>query len=337
MANIWDVAKEAGVSKTTVSRVLNNPESVKDETRQRVENAMESLNYTPSFFGRGIRTGKTRTIALLIPDYSNVFYNQQFIGVEEVALQNDYMVMICNTHKNIVNEIEYAQDLVKRNIDGIIYNTYIKSEKTADFFTELSKTTPVVFMDKNFKEDENVSYVLTEGYEASKKAVQYLHQKGCKRVGYIRVPAEISVVHHRYEGYKQGVMESQYEFDRDLVFQLDKADVKISHLEAGMRGAEYLMGLDNPPDAIMASIDIIAIGAIRYLNANGYKIPEQVKVIGYDNIDLCEYVQPTLTTIAQPIKEIGQKAAEILIAQINEQETENRIIFEPEFIIRESS
>ena len=124
MATIFDVAKEAGVSKSTVSRVINNDECVKKETRDAVNAVIKKLNYSPSFMAQAIRTRKTHTIAFMIPEYSNIYYGEMFRGVEDIALEHGYMVLVCNTERHAMNEVEYAQELLKRNIDGIIYNTY---------------------------------------------------------------------------------------------------------------------------------------------------------------------------------------------------------------------
>ena len=339
MPNIWDVAKKAGVSKTTVSRVINKAENVKDETRTIVENTMKELDFSPSYFGRGIRTGRTKTIALLVPDYSNVFYNEMFVGVEKVALKHGYMVLICNTYKSSTREIEYSKELQRRNVDGIIYNTYKKSEESIKHFQDLSKNIPVVFMDHIFENNKkNISHVVSEGFESSKKAVKYLNNKGCKRIAYIRVPPDVSVVHHRYEGYKAGLSECGLKPDPNLVYQCDDDEIALSLFVVGKNAADYFLSLKVRPDAIMASTDMLAIGAMKQLLRSGVSIPEDVKIIGFDNINLCKFVDPSLTTIAQPIEKIGEKAAEIMFAKLNgEEEIDDQIMFDPEFIIREST
>jgi DNA-binding LacI/PurR family transcriptional regulator len=338
MSNIWDVAKLAGVSKSTVSRVINKSGQVKEETLMAVNDAIEKLNYSPSYFAQGIRTGKTKTIAMLVPDHSNIFYNEMLRGVEDVMLKHDYMTLVCNTVKSSTREINYAKELVKRNIDGIIYNTYKKSKKSLEYFLDLSESLPVIFMDNIVPQNINASYVLTEGRESTKKAVWYLYNKGCKRIAYLRVPPEISILNHRYEGYKEGILESGLKFDEKLVYNCTEKELSLSHIEMGMNGARYLMSLKNPPDAIMASIDTMAIGALKYLKSAGYSVPGDVKVIGYDNLDLCTLIEPTLTTIAQPIYKLGVEAANILISKIKgENNINDKIVFEAELIIRGST
>lgn len=338
MYTILDVAKLAGVSKSTVSRVITGNGVVKSETRNNVLDAIKELNYTPSYFAQGIKTGKTKTLAMLIPDYSNLYYGEMFRGIEKVALENGYMVLICNTDKSSTRERLYAEELLKREVDGIIYNTYKRSKGNIEYFTNLSKIMPVIFMDYIQEKDIEVPYVLSEGYESSKKAAKYLINKGKKRIGYIRVPPYISVVQHRYKGYKQGLIESGIEPDGDIVYQCPDNEVGKTHLEVGFEGAKALMNKPNPPDAIMTSTDIMAVGAIKYLNGAGYKIPRDVSVIGFDNIALATIVEPNLTTISQPTRKIGEEAAKILLAKINgDEDVKDQLMFEPELIIREST
>lgn len=338
MSTILDVAKKAGVSRSTVSRVISGNGVVNDKTRIAVERAIEELNYSPSYFAQGIKTGRTKTIAMLVPDYSNVFYGEMFRGIEEVALQHGYMVMICNTDKSSSKERNYTDELLRRKVDGIIYNTYKKNNESLDYFIKLSKRMPVVFMDNLQFGEEDVSYVLTEGYESSKNAAKYLVGKGKKRIGYIRVPPYISVVQHRYAGYKQGLIEAGIDPDGDIVYQCPQGEEGKTHFEIGFEGARALMEKDNPPNAIMTSVDTMAVGAIDYLKQAGYKIPEDVSVIGFDNVVLSRVIEPKLTTIAQPTCKIGKEAAKILIAKISgDKNVNDKIVFEPEFIIRQST
>lgn len=338
MASIWDVAKLAGVSKSTVSRVVSNNGPVKEETRLAIERAMKELNYTPSYFAQGIRTGKTKSIAMLVPDKSNVFYNAMLEGIETEALKYGYMVIVCNTNRNLSTEISYTKELLKRNIDGIIYNTYEKSRKNLDYFLSLSETLPLVFMDNIVPKGETAPYVIAEGYQSTKSAVQYLFKKGCRKIAYIRIPPDISVINHRYEGYKAGLQECGISINKELVFQSEKRSITETHLDVGMEGAKYLMSLSNRPDAIMAATDVIAIGAIKYLKSQGIQIPNEVRIIGYDNINLCTIIDPQLTTIAQPIREIGAVAAKILINRINGvHNDQEQVVLNAELLIRETT
>jgi len=335
MPDIHDVARLAGVSKSTVSRVLTGKGPVKEDTRIAIEKAIKELDYSPSFMAQGIRTGKTKTLGLLTPDYSNVYYNELFMGVDETALKYGYTVIISNANKDPQREISNAIELCKRNVDGILYNTYEKNDENIAYFLELSKKIPVIFLDNVVADVPDASYVITEGYESSAEAVAYLYEKGCRRIAYIN---HADSVRHRYEGYKKGLTECGLAFNQELVYDSGEAELREHQPNVGLAAVKYFLGLRERPDAIMTATDYMAISVIKNLKILGVKIPSQIKVVGYDNINLCEFVEPTLTTIAQPIKQIGCTAAEILIKKANGiTGIEDRVIFKPRLIIRESA
>ena len=337
MYSIIDVAKKAGVSKSTVSRVITNNGFVKEETRQAVEEAMKELNYTPSYFAQGIRTGKTKMIAFIHPDSTNVFYNEMLVGVEEVALENGYMVLICNTNRNPESEINYVRELQKRNIDGIIFSTYQVNEDNLKYFRRLSKTLPMVFMDNIYTHQEDVSVVISEGYESSRQIVHFLYEKGSRRIAYIRMQ-DVGVVNHRYEGYLKGLEDCGIHFKDDLVHVAAYKEINKSHIKMGMDGAQKLLEQPERPDAIMASIDTMAIGAMRYILDQGLRVPEDIRIVGYDNIELSTLIRPRLSTIAQPIKKLGIEAAKLLMHKVQKDNNFNeRITFDPIFLEREST
>lgn len=337
MYTIIDVAKLSGVSKSTVSRVINNNGPVNNETRIRVEKAMKELNYSPSYFAQGIRTGKTKTIAFMHPDSTNVFYNEMLVGVEEVALKNGYMVLICNTNRNVEREYKYALELQKRNIDGIIFSTYEVNHDNLKHFYHLSRKLPMVFMDNIFTNQEEVSVVISEGYKSSQSIVKFLYEKGCRRIAYIRIQ-DVSVVNHRYMGYVKGLEECGMPYIPELVYMATYEEMNKSHIKMGKDGAKRLLALPNPPDAIMTSIDTMAIGAMRQILDSGLRVPEDIKIVGYDNIELSTLVRPRITTMAQPIKQLGIEAARLLMHKIQIDKNYNqRITFDPVFLEREST
>ncbi len=338
MATIIDVAKKAGVSRSTVSRVISEKGVVNDFTREKVEKAIRELKYTPNFFAQGIRTGKTKMIAVLIPDHKNPFYGEMFTGIEEVALKNGYMVMSCGTDMCSEREIEYIKELVKRQVDGIICNIYRNSKENEKYLFDLATKMPLVFMDHHDFTDDCQSYVLVDGYLGSKNAVEYLLRKGKRRIGYIKMSAAFNLLNHRFEGYKKGLLDAGIEIDESLVFDCPEELSTMSQIEIGKRGAEYLMRADNPPDAIMCVVDSIAIGVIQFLKKAGYSIPQDVGVVGFDNVEVASIIEPNLTTIVQPTQKMGEKAAEIIIKKINGETNYNhRIEFIPELKIREST
>lgn len=338
MSTIFDVAELAGVSKSTVSRVLNQSDSVKLEVKQAVINAIKTLDYAPSYFAQGIRTGRTKTIAMLVPDFSNVFYSELFRGVETVALKSGYMVIICNTDRRVEEEFRYINKLVGRKIDGIIYNTYNISRENINILTKLTSHTPIVFMDNVFKKGDNLSYVVTEGSDSTCEAVTYLHRQNRRRIGYIRMMPKISVLENRFRGYLKGLKNCDLPVDQELIYQPDPAMLaETDHMRIGAMAGAYFASLPHPPDAIAASFDILAIGCLRELKKLGLKIPDDIALIGFDNISLCELVDPSLSTIGQPIAKLGAAAAQIIMDKLQGKTIHDKVVFPGELILRQST
>ena len=333
---IWDVAKLAGVSKSTVSRVMNNG-SASIESRNAVSDAIEQLDYKPSCFAKNIRTQKSMTIAMMIPDASNLFYTEMYKAVEKVIFEQEYMVIICDTRNSPEYEIKYAQKLLARKIDGLIYCTYKMNEKTEKYFITLSKKLPIVFMDfafKKFTKKEDISLVATEGFHSTRRALKFLYEKGRKKIAYINFPSDTQITLPRYEGYIQGLKDCGLAFRKDFIYSPCPAqDLKVSDL--GYAGARQLLSGTDVPDAIMVAADPLAIGAMKYLKENHIRIPEDISIIGFDNNNVSKLVEPNLSTIAQPIPELGKCAAELLLDKLNGfPASEQKIIFEGELIQR---
>lgn len=333
MVTIFDVAKEAGVSKSTVSRVVNHDERVKENTRAAVEAAIEKLNYSPSFMAQAIRTRKTHTIAFMVPEYSNIFYTEMFRGVEDIALKHGYMVLVCNTERHVMSEVEYAQELLKRNIDGIIYNTYRMDDAMAEYLHRAEKKIPIVYMNKATKSDLDAPHVYTDGLPSTKNAVRYLYEKGKKRIGYVLNSEDISIIEDRFHGYLEGLKACGLQRNEKWIYRV-RREYEPDYIKLGRDAAKYYLSLEERPDAILTAIDMIGIGCVKEIQASRVKIPEDISVIGFDNVFLSELIDPPLTTIGQPIREMGQAAAEILISVLEGKECQNTVVFEGNLIIR---
>lgn len=336
MATIWDVAKLAGVSKSTVSRVLNDG-GCSPETKEAVLTAVKKLNYQPSSFARNIRTQKSMTIALMVPDASNLFYTEMFKAIDEVAFAQEYMVTLCDTQNNPEYEIKYAEKLLQHRVDGLIYATYKMDAQSQNYFVNLSKELPVVFVDYAFKHYPDISIVATEGLNSSRDAVRFLYSKGKRHIGYINFPENVEVTKLRYQGYLKGLEDCGLPFSSSLVYFPAPNDS--SHVrDLGSSGADILLKNNPDMDAIMAAADPLAVGAMKRLKKMNVRIPEDVCVVGFDNNEICEIIEPTLTTIAQPIRDVGIASARILFNKINNIKNEQeRIFFKGELIQRNSS
>lgn len=336
MVTIFDVAKEAGVSKSTVSRVINRDTKVKQETRDVVEAAIKKLNYSPSYMAQAIRTRKTHTIALVVPEYSNIFYTEMFRGVEDIALKYGYMVMVCNTERHAMSEIEYTNELLKRNIDGIIYNTYRTDDEMADYLRQISERLPIVYMNRIFCDDENYACVYTDGFKSNRKAVQYLIDKGRHKLGYVMNSEDVSIIEDRFEGFVQGLKDHGLELNEKWVYRVQREN-EPDYIKLGRDAAKYYASLKDRPDAILTATDMLAIGCVKGFNESKIKVPDEISVIGFDNVFVSALIDPPLTTIAQPVRKMGQAAAEILISSLQGKKTQNKVVFDGKLIVRETT
>jgi LacI family transcriptional regulator len=332
MPTIRDIAKLSGVSKSTVARALNNDGYVKDETRQKIKHAVKALDYTPNYMARGMRTNKSSTIGLFVPDYANLFYSELFKGIESVTRKEGYVNLVCHTDEQPDLELFYIEELVNRQIDGIIFCTYNRSDLSKHYLEEIAKKTPIVFMDPVFR-DLGFSTVISDGYSGTKIAVRHIRERGCREIAYIKGPKIHAVTTERYQGYRDGLTECGLGFRESLVYE-----TRDFRMESGRRAAAAFMEGGFAPDAIIAATDMLAIGALKELNRRKVPIPGQVKIVGFDNISLAELVEPSLTTIAQPIQQMGIKAAQMLIEQIrNPGVPRQQVVMACEIVEREST
>lgn len=331
MATILDVARVSGVSKTTVSRFLNGAGPVSAKTAEKIRSAIESLHYAPNYFAQGMRTNRTRTIGIVIPDYTNPFYPELLKGIEGRARESGYMTQVCNTDMDAETEFDRLNDLVRRQTDGIVLCSYNRIPRDLAYLAEIAKQIPVVIMDPVVK-NESLSYVITDGYAGTAKAVSYLAELGHKRIAYIKGPDRLYVTKERYLGYRDALSSNGLEFREELVYTADFS------MESGYRAAEFFHGNGLSLDALMAATDLMAIGAIKYFNKAGVSVPGQVAVVGFDNISLCEIIEPSLTTVAQPIGALGRAAAEIIIESIETGKIKKRrVVMDCEVVVRDST
>jgi DNA-binding LacI/PurR family transcriptional regulator len=303
---IVDVARSARVSKTTVSRVLNDQEPVSPTVRRRVEEAVKRLGYIHNQQARAMKVGRTRSLGLLLPDFSNPFYSEIFKGIEAVARRNDLLCSISLTGAEEETEGRCIRDIIGRRVEGIIFFSYHGYPANLDLLAAFARSRPVVVMDP-VAGKFNLPCLLADGFEGTVQAVAYLLAQGRRRVGFIRGPGCFSVTTERFQGYLRGLKKGGVAFDPDVVTEGDFT------FEGGYQAAETLWSRPLPPDAVMAATDVMAIGAMRYLVQGGIKVPQEVAVVGFDDIPLARLVDPPLTTVGQPILELGRRAAELIV------------------------
>ena len=325
---IKDIARLSEVSITTVSLILNKKDKeISEETRQRVLRVIKEQNYVPSSIARSMITKKTKIIGLLVPDVTNPYFPELVRGIEDVASSFGYNVLLCNTDDNQEKEMEYTNILKDKQVDGIIFISAVRSNHNG--IIELSNSgMPVVVLDR-ILEQESLNSVYLDNVEGGYIATVHFIEKGHKKIGCITGPLENKSAKDRYEGYRKAIQEGQLNFEEGFVYE---GDYKFS---AGEEGAELLIKAG--VSAIFVSNDMMAYGVYRKLGQLGLKIPEDISVVGYDDIYLSTVHTPALSTVRQPRHEMGEAAVSMLIKAIEGKEIEeNKIRFTPVLMERDS-
>lgn len=335
MATINDVAEKAGVSITTVSHVINETRYVSEELTERVYQAMRELNYRPNTLARSLRSGRTKTIGLLIPDISNLFFAEISRRIEDKGFEHEYSVILCNTDDNSKKEELYINVLLEKQVDGIIFISAGEVEKNLKKPQDFG--IPTVIADRDIQ-DAKSDVVLLDNLKGGYDATRYLISLNHKRIGCISGPSPVTPSAQRVEGYKKALKEAGIEVDGSLI---QTGDFRYEGGEVAMRN---FLDLASPPTAVFACNDMMALGAMRAIKDRGLLIPDDVSLVGFDNIPISRSVFPDLTTFAQPIKEMADVIVDLLVNRISqkkkhktdEQEMEEykRIVLEATIIER---
>ncbi|MCX5732933.1 MAG: LacI family DNA-binding transcriptional regulator [candidate division NC10 bacterium] len=328
MATLHDVAHLAGVSTATVSATINGTAIVSPALQEKVRKAVAELGYNPDAIARSLKTGTTRTLGLIISDIANPFFAAVIRGIEDVANERGYALMLCNTDERPEKERAYMQLLQSRRVDGMIMAPVGKREDYEDLGRAMPA--PVVFIDRRVPAQADA--VVVDNVRGAREAVGYLLGLGHRRIGVISGLPQISTSIERLAGYHQALHEAGLESDPLLL------KVGYSRLEGGYRAALELLAMPDRPTAIFASNNLMVIGLMRAVAERGLACPAAVSVVGFDDFDWASVFQPRLTTVAQPTYEMGVKAAELLFARMGGERNRERqeIVLAPQLIIRDS-
>ncbi|MCM3568964.1 LacI family DNA-binding transcriptional regulator [Neobacillus mesonae] len=327
-ATIRDVAKLAGVSVASVSRVLNSKGYISTETKDKVEEAIKLLKYEPNQVARSLTVKKTKTIALFVPDITNPFFSTLAKGVEEQANSKGFTLILCNYDESGGEKNSHIDLIKQKYVDGIIFAAGKLNPRDAVKIKH-SKI-PLVALDR-IPDMETECVIFVDNYKGAKMAVEHLLDMGCKKIGHIYGPQEISTARDRLLAYED-VMRDSPLYSPSLMTSGDFT------IESGIEATKTLLERHPDLDGIFAGNDMMAIGALKALHRRGIKVPEQIAVCGFDGISLTEVTNPELTTVAQPTYEIGKLAAESLIKFISDLYFNEKIIkLDASLVIREST
>ncbi|SFV15062.1 LacI family DNA-binding transcriptional regulator [Pseudoduganella namucuonensis] len=307
MVAVADVARHAGVSTATVSRVLNNHASVRGETRERVLRAISALDYRVDVSARSLRTAQTRLILVLLPDLGNSYYASIVRGISAVARSHDYEVLVCETVVNEARERAHVQMLSSRLYDGVIC---MDPYTTQRLVAEEVKGQPWVACSE-FVPGDQVPHVSIDHYLAAKDAVLYLLSKGRRRIALINSDSRYLYAGQRLNGYLDALRAADIGEREGYIQNTGGVDYYLGELAA----RRMLAGADRP-DAILAVSDTLAIGAIKAVVAAGLAVPDDIAVIGFDDIPFAGIFEPPLTTIGQPRELLGERAMHLLLQRM---------------------
>ena len=336
MPSIVDVARRAGVSVTTASRVLSNSSHpVSQETRQRVLEAAAALNYVPSALARALVTQETRIIGVIVGDAADPYFATIVRGISDVAREQGYLTVICNSDRVPDVEINFVRLLRDYRADGIIFAgggltdpSYLSQLKEIlDWLREYH--VPVVALGHHLFEAPQVNI---DNTRATKDMTEYLINLGHRRIAYITGPAGLTTSTLRFEGYKQALAEHDIPFDPSLVVESDFT------YEGGQQATRQLLAQTSLPTAIFGSNDMVAIGCLTILKQQGITVPDQITVVGFDNITATQYVDPALTTIHVPMHDMGAIGMKQLLRAMDPEATvEPLYLLSHDLVIRASS
>lgn len=327
MVRIVDVAKKANVSTATVSRVISKPDTVREETISKVLKAIKELNYHPNVLARQLRRSETKTVIVVIPDISNPFFSKVLRGIENLAFNSGYQVLLGDAGNDHEQESRYLDMLRQKKADGMILLT---AKMKAELVEEMANEFPVVLACE-YIEGSSIPTISIDNVSSARKATEYLIQLGHRRIGTISGPLDSVLGQDRLKGFYQAMARYRLSVDPVLVQEGN------FNYESGFNLMKKFLALNKMPTGVFAANDEMAFGAIKAIRTMDLKVPEDISVIGFDDIHFSSIFEPALTTISQPAFEMGSKAMELLIMLMDKKRIEkNQYILDDTLIERES-
>ncbi|MBC9932034.1 LacI family DNA-binding transcriptional regulator [Chitinophaga qingshengii] len=330
---IVDIAKALNLSKSTVSRALTGHPSVKEDTRQAVLELAEKMDYQRNMLAISLITRKTNTIGIIVPEFTSSYFPNVTIGAQEVASKAGYTTVICQSNESYETEVANTKVMLANQVDGILVSLSKETRNFDHLKIFQRKGIPIVFFNR-VCDDMDVPKVIVDDFEGAFKAVSYLIEKGRKRIAHLSGPASLRISEKRLNGYKAALKKHNIPYDDSLVIPYD-LNTDMVHIYV-----THLLSLPQPPDAIFAISDPTAIEIIQVIKKKGLRVPEDIAVVGFSNDFASGLIHPSLTTVAQPVKDIGRTAAQLLIDQINRDLADWKSIIrvlKTELIVRESA
>lgn len=326
--SITDIAKELHISPSTVSRALNNTGKISEPRKKEILDLAKKMGYRPNPFAKNLVAKQTKTIGLLIPEFTHHFYSRMLAGIESVTAKAGYQLIICTSNEKQKQEIKACQTFLNARVDGVLATVCKKNEKIDHLQEIINSETQMVFMDRQCEELE-ASYVVSNDFEGAFLAVEYLIKNGFKRIAHIKGPKNLSTTFNRWMGYKESLKKAKLSVESDLIMESDDPSLFKENLKSLL--------MEKSIDSLFAYSDYLAYDAYQVAFDLGLKIPQDLAIIGFADEPIAQYISPSLSTVNQKPFEMGAQAAQILLNQIKNPGTPCEYIrLQTELILRDS-
>ncbi len=307
---IKDIAEQLNLSKSTVSRALRDSYDVSSKTKDRVMRLVKELDFEPNTVAMHLRQHKTLTIGVVIPSLRIPFYSTAICGIQEAAAEAGYNVMICQNEESYENEMTNVASLMKSRVDGLLIS-FSKSTENFDHISRIQKKGFPIVLFNRISDRLNLPTVSVDDYQSAYQATEYLSRRGCKEIAHITGPSNLKLSQDRKDGFIRCLKDRSLRIRESWIVESDFT------IDSGKKAAEYLLSLPVRPEAIFCVCDAVAFGVMMVLKNKGIHIPSEISVMGYTDEPVAVLVDPPLTTISQPIFDIGKKAGQLLLDVIN--------------------
>ncbi len=329
---IYDIAKSLSISPATVSRGLSDHPGIRKETKRKILDTAKKMGYQYNTFASNLRRKRTNTIGVIVPRLNSYFMSTVIAGMEKVANENGYNLIISQSQESYKKEIASATTMYNSRIDGLMVSLAYDTQDNDHFETLLKKKIPLIFFDRIIEHPDCTSIVI-DNNQAGYDATKHLIDQGCRRILHLAGSLNRNVYSDRLEGYKQALHERGITFDPALVMSSNLND------QSGAEAAQKILSMTPRPDGVFASNDTSAVACMRELKQAGIKIPQEIAFVGFNNDPISKVIEPNLTTINYPGQEMGEVAAATLVNKLDQRQSANldTIVLRHELIIRQSS
>lgn len=334
-ASIADLAKALGISNSTVSRALNDHSSISQATKTRVQLLAQELHYQPNHLAAGLRKGRSNLLGVLVPHIEGTFFASVVHGIETVARQAGFNIMICQSNEDVEHEKSNIDTLINAQVEGILVSLARTTHDFKHFEKVRKREIPLVFFDRML-EGRNVSAVVIDDHQGAYQLTRHLIEQGHRRIAHFAGPQHLNIYRNRQQGYLAALRTHGLPVEEQLIFSCDMK------LEDGAAGMRQLLALPAAaqPTAIFSASDFSIVGAMQVLKEHGLRVPQEMALAGFSNETFTSFTEPRISSVDQRCEEMGQAAVRLLLeilAAAPGQFQPRRIVLEPQVLLRESS